>query len=98
MNRRKGGTLIALEEPKTIEDFAAIKAGDVLAVEWKGQNFKGRRSVSFAIYEVYDNLFEKGANEIVLQKYNNVYFNFAMYLEGKSIVRSVAKIVSKDPA
>jgi len=81
-----------------ISDFQAVKKGDILAVEWHRDSYKGNKRTRFATYEVVENHYNDGeynSNEIILQKKNNVYFNFALFCgteEGCSNAKNVMLI------
>lgn len=65
----------------TIEDFENLKKGDFLAVEWNRNAYYKNKYCRFAVYEIFEN--KKDTKEIILQKKNNVYFNYEMYLNPK---------------
>lgn len=80
---------------ETIEDFKSVKKGDFLAVEWKLDNYIGNKKTRFAVYQVYENLNDQEypMPEIVLQKKNNVYFNYEMFCSNEgSVAKSVMLI------
>lgn len=77
--------------------FEAIKKGDILVVEWHRDSYKNNARTRFASYHVYDNhtnnKYQKP--EIILQKKNNVYFNYKLFLDpskGHSNAKSVTLI------
>ena len=77
----------------TLEDFKALKVGDNLAVEWHCDSYIGDQRTRFACYRVVE-IHDWNA-EIILQKKNNVYFNYELFLgirAGCSNVKSVAII------
>jgi hypothetical protein len=65
----------------TEEYFKELKKGDLVAVEWKRDNYIGDKRTRFAVYTIYEN--KERTTEIILQKKNNVYFNYSMFLEGQ---------------
>lgn len=71
--------MIATKLLTKVEEFKNIKSGDILVVEWKLDSYKEDKRTRFASYEVYKNLTENGYPEIVLQKKNNVYFNYNLF-------------------
>jgi superfamily II DNA or RNA helicase len=62
----------------TEEDFKELKKGDLVAVEWKRDNYIGDKRTRFAVYTIYEN--KERTTEIILQRQNNVYFNYSMFL------------------
>jgi hypothetical protein len=94
--RRK--ELITTKMLETVEDFQAVKKGDILAVEYHRDSYKGNKRTRFATYEVAENHYNDGKynnNEIILQIKNNVYFNFGLFCgieEGCSNAKSVTLI------
>lgn len=67
---------------KTLEDFQALKKGDVLVCKFHRDTYKLAKRTRFASYEVQDNKLHQ--KEIILQKQNNVYFNYECFLMGDS--------------
>ena len=67
---------------KTLEDFQALKKGDVLVCKFHRDTYKLAKRTRFASYEVQDNKLHQ--KEIILQKQNNVYFNYECFLMGGS--------------
>lgn len=90
--------MITTKMLETVEDFQAVKKGDILAVEWHRDSHKGDKRTRFAAYEVVENHYNDGKhnnNEIILQIKNNVYFNFALFcgiVDGRSNAKSVMLI------
>ena len=74
----------------TLEDFQSIKKGDWLACTFHrdiSDYPKKYRFNVFKVYEIIDHL-----KEIVLQRKNNIYFSYAMFLEGKSNLKEAVLI------
>jgi hypothetical protein len=82
-----------------IKDFESVKKGDILAVEWNRDSFKGNKKTRFACYEVFENHHNDGVynrSEIILQKQNNVYFNFEMFCsDNGSNAKTVMQVKSE---
>jgi hypothetical protein len=70
--------MIEVKDLKTVEDFENLKKGDIVIVEWKRDSYKNNSRTRFASYEIFLN--KKESHEIILQKKNNVYFNYEMFL------------------
>lgn len=84
--------MIQVKELKTLSDFENLKKGDLVAVEWRRDVNKTKKSrTRFSSYAVVDNKADQ--TEIILQKSMNVYFNYSMFLypetQGISNVRSI---------
>ncbi len=76
--------MITAKKLQTLNELESLKKGDMVAVEWKRDVIKSKRSqkgTRFAIYEVVDNL--SAQTEIILEKSMNVYFNYSMFLNPK---------------
>lgn len=89
--------MITTKELKALPDFENLKKGDVVAVEWRRDVQKTRKTrTRFAVYEVADNLVNQ--TEIILEKKLNVYFNYNMFLNpavhGVSNVRAITLIAT----
>ncbi len=77
--------MITAKKLQTLNELESLKKGDLVAVEWKHDVIKSKRSqkrTRFAIYEVVDNL--SAQTEIILEKSMNVYFNYSMFLNPKT--------------
>ena len=75
--------MIKAEYISTPEGFEELKKGDTVAVEWKRDSFKNNKRTRFASYEVAEN--KKDARELILQRKNNVYFNYGMFLNPEEV-------------
>lgn len=73
--------MIQVKQIETLEDFEKLKTGDIVAVEWDRDAYKGDKITRFATYEIYEN--KARTTEIILQRKNNVYFNYMMFLYPK---------------
>ncbi len=62
-----------------LKDFQELKKGDLVAVEWKRDNYIIDKRTRFAVYKIVEN--KERTTEIILQTKNNVYFNYSMFLE-----------------
>lgn len=88
--------MIHTKELKTIEDFESLKEGDVIACEFhRNVHDHPRKSFRFKVFEIYKVL--PRSKEIVLQKKNNLYFNYGMFIDpsdGQSNLKSAVLISS----
>ena len=85
--------MIVAKELKSLEDFQALKKGDIVAVEWKRDVQQTRRKrTRFASYEIVDNKADQ--TEIILQTLMNVYFNYSMFLNPKEMGASNVRAIT----
>lgn len=75
--------MIQVKDIESLEDFKRLKKGDLVAVEWKRDMYFGNKETRFGTYCVVEN--KERTTEIILQKKNNVYFNYAMFLNPKEM-------------
>lgn len=89
--------MIKTKNITTEEDFKSLKKGDLVAVEWKRDNFINNKRTRFATYNIVEN--KERTNEIILQTKNNVYFNYSMFLapekDGSSICKTIMLIYTE---
>ena len=64
-----------------LKDFQELKKGDLVAIEWKRDNYIKDKRTRFAVYTIVKN--QERTTEIILQTKNNVYFNYSMFLDSK---------------
>ncbi len=88
--------MIKMKELKTLEDFITIKKNDILACEFH-QNVHDypKKPFRFGVFKVFTIIPE--LKEIVLQKKNNIYFNYGLYLDpstGASNLKSAVLITT----
>ena len=88
--------MIQTKELKTIEDFESLKKGDVIACEFnRDMHDHPNKSFRFKVFKIYEVL--PRTKEIVLQKKNNLYFNYGMFIDssdGASNLKSAVLINS----
>lgn len=81
--------------PDEHEDFAQLKEGDFIVVKWSDYWVKhtpgARKIMAYNVADVnqYD-------NEIICQKKDNHYFNWNLYLEGRSSAEEVLIIIDTE--
>lgn len=83
--------MIVTENIQTLEGFKKIKKGDILAIEWHRDSYFEQNRTRFATYVVVEN--KERTTEIILQKKNNIYFNYMMFLDPKDHGQSNCKTV-----
>jgi hypothetical protein len=82
--------MITIKELKTREDFINLKKGDVLACEFHRDVNDYPKKYRFKVFTLVEN--KESCSEIILQKKNNIYFNWKLFLneiEGESNLKSV---------
>lgn len=70
--------MITTKQLKTLDDFQSIKKGDYLACEFHREVHDYPKSYKFNIFKVY--AVKHNTSEIILQKKNNIYFNYNLFL------------------
>ena len=82
----------------SLEDFQELKKGDLVAVEWKRDNYINGKRTRFATYIIVEN--KARTTEVILQIKMNVYFNYSMFLDpeqdGASNCKSIMLLRSTD--
>lgn len=78
---------------KTLEDFENLKNGDIVACEFKRDINDFPKKYRFNVFTIAEN--KASAKEIILQKKNNIYFNYEMFLSGDSNLKIAVKIVNE---
>ena len=72
--------MIAVKELLTKEDFESLKKGDTIACEFKRDvHDYPKKSFRFKVFEIVEN--KQCHTEIILQKKNDLYFNYGMFLD-----------------
>lgn len=83
--------MITTKELKTIEDFESLKVGDYIACEfYRDMHDHPRKSFRFKVFPIVE--VKIRTTEIVLQKKNNLYFNYMMFTQGESNLKSALLI------
>lgn len=83
--------MITTKELKTIEDFESLKVGDYIACEFhRDMHDYPRKSFRFKVFPIVE--VKTRTTEIILQKKNNLYFNYEMFVQGESYLKSAILI------
>jgi hypothetical protein len=82
--------MIIIKELKTIEDFESLKKGDIIACEFSRDVHDYPKTYRFNVFKIAEN--KSNTKEIILQKKNNIYFNYEMFVNGESNVSSAILI------
>jgi len=86
--------MIQAKELTTLEDFENLEKGNILACEFHRDVHDHPRTYRFNVFNIYLN--KKESTEIILQKKNNLYFNYKMFLDGESNLKSCKLITHVD--
>ena len=81
--------MIQTKELKTREDFINLKKGDVVACEFHRDVHDYPKTHRFNVFTIAEN--KQSYSEIILQKKNNIYFNWKLFLgeiEGDSNLKN----------
>lgn len=88
--------MIESVELKTIEDFESLKKGDFVACEFHRDINDYPKKYRFNVFKIVDvKIHDK---EVILQKKNNIYFNYKMFVDpsdGASNLKSAVLIRNK---
>lgn len=72
--------MILVKELKTKEDFESLKKGDVIVCEFhRDVHDYPKKSFRFKVFDIAE--VKHLTTEIILQKKNNLYFNYGMFLD-----------------
>lgn len=82
--------MITIKQLKTLYDFESLNKGDIIACEFHREvQDHPRKPFRFKVFEIVE--VKIRTKEIVLQKKNNLYFNYGMFIDpsdGKSNLKS----------
>jgi len=87
--------MIEFMELTKAEDFRRLSGDEILIVEWRKNNHSARGIKAYSNWRLKPNGGGDGQDEIICQKKDNIYFNSAMFEEGKSWAVS-AYAISKE--
>lgn len=72
--------MINTKELNTVEGFESLKKGDTIACEFHRDMHDGpKKSFRFKVFEIVE--VKTRTKEIILQKKNNLYFNYGMFID-----------------
>lgn len=80
------------KELKTKEDFETLNVGDFLACEFHRDIHDHPNEYRFNVFKIAQ--IKKHDNEIILQKKNNIYFNYQMFLDGESNLKKATLLTA----
>jgi len=77
-----------------LEQFEALEKGQQILVKWSDYYVKHTQgcSTNIKLYKIYEN--KERDREIICQKRYNHYFNYGMFVEGRSVAQEVCLIVN----
>jgi hypothetical protein len=83
--------MIKVKPITSLEDILNLKKGDNVACEFhRNIHDYPKKPYRFKVFQVFLNKID--AKEIILQKKNNIYFNYEMFLNGESNLKSIVLI------
>jgi len=82
--------MITIKDLKILEDFEHLKKGDTVACEFHRNIHDYPKVYRFGVFKIFLN--KKDSKEIILQKKNNVYFNYKMFLNGDGNLKQIKLI------
>ncbi len=71
-------------------DFEALKKGDFVACEFHRDIHDYPKKYRFNVFKIVG--IKKETNELILQKKNNIYVNYKMFIDGESNLKSALLI------
>ena len=89
--------MIKGKDLRTIQDFESLKPGDFLACEFHREvKDHPRQPFKFRVFQIAE--VKTRTKEIILQRKNNLYFNYGMFIDpsdGASNLKSAVLIYSE---
>ena len=82
--------MITTSNLKTLEDFKNLKKVDTVACEFHRNIHDYPKTYRFGVFKIFLN--KSDYKEIILQKKNNVYFNYEMFLNGEGNLKQIKLI------
>ena len=82
--------MINTKELKTILDFESLRKGDFVACEFHSDVYDHPRKYRFKVFAIAN--LQTDAKELILQKKNNIYVNYKMFVEGRGNLKSAVLI------
>jgi len=82
--------MITTKPLKTIEDFESLQNGDFVACEFHRDIHDYPKKYRFKVFPVVK--VRTDTKEVILQKKNNIFFNYEMYVNGDSNLKNAVKI------
>ncbi len=79
----------------TINDFVKLTKGDFVACEFHRNVHDHPKTYRFNVFKIF--IAKHSSKEIILQSKNNIYFNYEMFLAGKSNLQSIM-LITQDEA
>lgn len=82
--------MITFKELITEQDFESLKTGDFVACEFHRNIHDYPKTYRFNVFKIHS--VKKESKEVILQKKNNIYFNYGMFEHKSSIVKKAILI------
>ena len=84
--------MINTKELKTIEDFESLKKRDTLGCEFHRDMHDYPKQYRFKVFPIVK--VRTDTKEVILQTKNNIYFNYKMFVDGESNLKSAVLITN----
>lgn len=82
--------MINIRSLKNLTDFESLKKNDIVLCEFHLLIHDYPKTYKENVFKVYEN--KSDTKEIILQKKNNVYFNYEMFLNGESNLKNISLV------
>lgn len=84
--------MITGKDLRTLEDFESLQPGDFVACEFHRDIHDYPKEYRFNIFSIA--MVRTDTKEIICKMKNNIYFNYEMFIEGESNLKSATLITS----
>lgn len=84
--------MIHTKELKTVADFESLQKGDFVACEFHRDVHDHPKKYRFKVFPIVK--VRTDTKEVILQTKNNIYFNYQMFVDADSILKSAVLIIS----
>lgn len=82
--------MINSKELKTVADFESLQKGDFIACEFHRDIHDYPNKYRFKVFPIVK--VRTDLKEVILQTKNNIYFNYQMFVDGESNLKSAVLI------
>jgi len=84
--------MITTKELKTVADFESLQKGDFVVCEFHRDVHDFPKKYRFKVFPIVK--VRTDTKEVILQTKNNIYFNYLMFIDGESNLKSCMLINS----
>lgn len=86
--------MIQGKDLREIQDFESLKKGDYVACEFHRDIHDHPKKYRFKIFPIVK--VRTDTKEVILQTKNNIYFNYQMFVDGESNLKSAVHLYSSE--